>query len=239
MPDSERKSSDDLIRDANQRFRAPQPDPKSEVEAQRRDNVEPPPVDPSRYSSDHDVVTDEPTAGPVEARPRFRSALLVNLIRWGLAFLVFGGWFLFTRIDDASRDDTGEIVDSGDLDVMSMQVGDCFDDPEEDDEVVVDVAAVPCSQPHDNEVFAVQSVAAAFPGDAFPGQDALWEYSYEVCSGALFDSYVGTSYLDSSLEVFSFTPTQESWDEGDRGFVCALYRLDLGQLAGTARDSEL
>jgi hypothetical protein len=122
---------------------------------------------------------------------------------------------------------------------MSLQAGDCFNDPEDFDEEVFDVAAVPCSEPHDNEAFAVQSLAAAFPGDAFPGQDALWEHSYEICSGALFDSYVGTRFLDSGLDVFSFTPSSESWDEGDREFVCAVYRLDLGQLTGTARDSGL
>ncbi|HSM45764.1 MAG TPA: hypothetical protein VK969_12175, partial [Acidimicrobiia bacterium] len=76
-------------------------------------------------------------------------------------------------------------------------------------------------------------------GDAFPGQDALWEHSYEICSGPLFDSYVGTRYLESSLDVFSFTPSSESWDEGDRDFVCALYRVDFGQLTGTARGSGL
>jgi hypothetical protein len=41
------------------------------------------------------------------------------------------------------------------------------------------------------------------------------------------------------LEVFTFTPTQDSWDDGDREFVCALYRLDFGKLTGTARGSGL
>jgi hypothetical protein len=152
--------------------------------------------------------------------------------------LILGGWFLFTTLDDAGRDDSGAIVDAGDLDVMSLRLGDCFDDAENLEDVVIDVAAVPCSAPHDNEVFSVQSLAASF-GDAYPGEATLSEFTYEICSGVAFDSYVGGSYVDSSLEVFTFTPTQESWDEGDREFVCALYRLDFGKLTGTARDSGL
>jgi hypothetical protein len=160
------------------------------------------------------------------------------VVRFGLGLAVFAGIGLFSSFNDASRDDSGEIASSGDLDVMTLQVGDCFDDPSELDEVVFDVAALPCSEPHDNEVFFLVPVAGIF-GDTFPGDDALQEYSYEACVGDQFDSYVGTDYLDSSLEVFTFTPTDESWDLGDREIVCVLFRLDFSKLIGTARNSGL
>jgi hypothetical protein len=149
---------------------------------------------------------------------------------------VFVGWYFFTSLNDADRDGSGEIVSGGQLDVMSLQVGDCFNDPEELEQVVFDVAAVPCSDPHDNEVFAVAPLGGAF-GDSYPGEEALDEYSYEICSGQLFDNYVGAAYADSSLEVFSFSPTEESWNDGDREFVCSLYRIDFGRITGTARGS--
>jgi len=154
-----------------------------------------------------------------------------------MGLLIFGGWWLFTSLDDASRDDSGEIVGRGDLGVMSMQVGDCFNDPDEMEELVYDVAAVPCSEPHDNEVFAVGSVGSNL-GDDFPGHSAIEQYSYDSCIDS-FVGYVGVDYAESSLGVFTFTPTEESWGDGDREFVCALYSIDIGTLSGTARDSGL
>lgn len=240
MADGDRKSSEDLIEEARRRLRSGPTGVEGEIARPPLDPVAEPPNEPValQYRSDLQTATEATSVEPAVAPSRRRSAVGVGVIRWALALLVFGGWFLFTRLDDASRDRSGEIVGGGDLGVMAMQVGDCFDDPEEAG-VVVDVAATPCSEPHDNEVFGVLSLAAAFPDDAYPGEDPLWDHSFDICSGSLFDDYVGTSYRDSSLEVFSLTPSQESWEDGDREFVCALYRLDLGQLTGTARDSGL
>lgn len=259
MPDNERKTSEDLIREANERLRAaesesepavgpsdqePDASESPAVETQREprrelaSNEQPPGTAESRPESPHESASGEISSGPIEDRPQ-RRGWSFGWVRWGLAALVFGGWFLFTSLDDASRDDTGEIVGAGDIDVMSLQIGDCFDDAEEVEEVLFDVAAVPCSEPHDNEVFSVQTVSGGLDTDNFPGQTVLQESAYEVCSGPVFDTYVGTPYLDSILEVFTITPTGESWDEGDREFVCALYRLDFAKLTGSARDSGL
>jgi hypothetical protein len=257
MADGDRRTSDDLIRDANRRLRGASSEPESVEESLPAGSDSTPPggPEPIQYRSQQEPVRPETThdrpdetegnvstqteqGGPIETRPRRRIRIGGILARLILAALVFGGWTFFTSLNDANRDDSGAIVAQGDLDVMSLQIGDCFNDPEELDEVVFDVAAVPCAEPHDNEVFSVQSIGTAF-GDAYPGDAALEQHSYEVCSGAPFDAYVGTAYLDSSLDVFTFTPTAESWDEGDREYVCALYRLDFGQLTGTARDSGL
>lgn len=192
--------------------------------------------DLSRYS---DSPADVQNREPAPPRPRssvgsFVTSLATRVI---IGLLVAGGWWLFTSFDDASRDDGGEIVGGGDLGVMSMQVGDCFDDPGGLEDVVYDVAAAPCSEPHDNEVFAVKSVGTVF-GDEFPGRSAMEQYSYDSCV-ASFLTYVGVDYAQSSLGVFTFTPTQESWDQGDREFVCALYSIDFAKLDGSARGSGL
>lgn len=241
MADSDRKSSEDLIREANQRLRSTSSLPETAFEpamAPSDEGSHPTAPQGIEYRSQQVTEPADLATGPLQTEPAPRIRINRGWARLILSALVFGGWFLFTTFDDAGRDDSGAIVDAGDLDVMSLQVGDCFDDPQDLDEVVFDVAAVPCSGPHDNEVFAVQALGASF-GDSYPGDDALSNHTYEVCSGVLFDSFVGTSYVDSSLEVFTFTPTQESWDEGDREFVCALYRLDFAKLTGTARESGL
>jgi hypothetical protein len=192
--------------------------------------------DLTRYSEPPTDVQDQELAPP---RPRRSVGSLFTSVgvRLVVGLLIAGGWWLFTSFDDADRDDGGEIVGGGDLGVMSMQIGDCFDDPGELDDVVYDVAAVPCSEPHDNEVFAVKSVGTVF-GDEFPGRPAMDQYSYESCVDS-FLAYVGVDYAQSSLGVFTFTPTQESWDEGDRDFVCALYSIDFAKLSGSAAGSGL
>lgn len=177
---------------------------------------------------------DEDRDQEVPARsPRRRRIWSSAAIRILLGVLVFGGWWLFTGLDDADRDDSGEIVSGGDLDVTKMQAGDCFNDPESLDEAVTHVAAVPCSEPHDNEVFAVSSVGSVLGGD-FPGTAALDRHTYESCIEP-FEAYTGELYAESDLEVFAFFPTEESWGRGDRGFSCVLFALDFSKLTGSAR----
>ena len=201
-----------------------------------------PPSDPGpRPASDVQVAEqheDEQFEGDnyYQAPPTERS---INLgwLRFVIPIAIAGGSFFFTTIDDAERGESGEIVEAGDLDVFSMAVGDCFDDPPATD-VVFSIDAVPCNQPHDNEVFALLSVAGDL-GTDFPGEDALFTRGMEMCIGSPFASYVGTDYQVSELDVWTLTPTRESWADGDREIVCALYRLDFEKLTGTAKGSGL
>ncbi len=192
-------------------------------------------------SAPGETSADETTAsapGPLETSPPRRALFTTRWFRLVILVAVGLGYGFFTSLDDANRDASGEIVSGGDLDVMTVQPGDCFNDPSDEEDVVFQLEAIPCSQPHDNEVFAVESVAGLFGSD-YPGRQTLEEHAYEVCSGRAFDSYVGTPYLDSSLEVFTLTPTDDSWSEGDRDVVCVLYRLDFTKLTEPARNSGL
>ena len=257
MSRGDRKSSEDLIREANERLRSSAEDRGSSVEAtpQRSPGGNPtPPEAANTQPSDEEPSPPQrlqyrsqtspiPDGESIDAEPDEQSSdgggwASSGVVRWVAIALLFAGGYFFSTFGDADRDSSGEIVAAGDLDVMSLQVGDCFDDPADLEDVVFEVTAVPCSDPHDNEVYSVQSLATAFPR-AFPGQDALWDYSYQVCSGSVFDSFVGTPYVESSLEVFSLTPSEESWEDGDREFVCALFRFDGEKLSGTARGSGL
>lgn len=242
MPNDERKSSEDLIREAQNRLRSPRTESSSAERVGGSAQASSPRVEPTPVADRperQDPRATEPPSPPVEAQPPRRSWWIERrVLSWAMTVLVFVGWGFFSSLDDASRDGTGEVVSSGDLDVMTLQIGDCFNDPAELEDVVFNVAAVPCARPHDNEVFAVHAIAGVF-GDVYPGEEALDGHGYEVCSGGLFDAYVGTPYSDSALDVFTFTPTDESWGQGDRQVVCALYRLDFSKLTRTARGSGL
>lgn len=113
--------------------------------------------------------------------------------------------------------------------VFSLDVGDCFDDPDDASEAVADLPLVACDEPHDNEVYAVIEL----PDEAFPGDEAILERAETDCLGA-FEPYVGTAYGDSTLFATWLVPTEASWSDGDREVVCVLFDRE-GQLEASMR----
>ena len=100
----------------------------------------------------------------------------------------------------------------------TIEVGQCFDDGDSDE--VESFPVVDCDEPHDNEVFHVYDVEDA---DEYPGADALHAEGVERCQREPFESYTGEPYDTSRFEVFTVVPSEESWGDGDREVVCALY----------------
>jgi hypothetical protein len=77
---------------------------------------------------------------------------------------------------------------------------------------------VPCDEPHEYEVYAVQDRA----GETYPTEaefDAIFD---SICVPS-FETYVGTAYADSVLWSGMITPSEATWDDGDREYVCYLY----------------
>ena len=121
--------------------------------------------------------------------------------------------------------------------VFELAVGDCFDDGDlllGDIEEVGEVPLVECSEPHDNEVYAVITV----DGEVFPGDQAIQAEADEVCLDA-FDPFVGLDYDSSALDFGWLVPTADSWDMGDRVVACFVYRLDLAKVSGTLEGSSI
>lgn len=150
-----------------------------------------------------------------------------------LVVVIAVGWLTAAR-----RADDGSLTSAGTVDVADLRVGDCFDTGPETD--ITDVDGIPCDEPHDYEVFAVESRA----GDSYPTEaefDAIFE---SMCIPA-FETYVGSPYATSALYGGMITPSERSWDDGDREFTCYLYEpLDdslienvalTGSMRGSAR----
>jgi hypothetical protein len=144
--------------------------------------------------------------------------------------VVFGG-AMWTFLTAADRDQDGSITEAGELDVLALEVGDCFDDPEQGVTEVESIRALPCDQPHDNEVFHEFELPE---GAELPSREAIDEQIGTRCLPA-FDEFVGIAYEDSALDVFTFEPTAGSWRQGDRTVTCAVYDLSGDKLVGTAR----
>ena len=88
-----------------------------------------------------------------------------------IAVAAFGGAGAFD--DNTVRDDSGAIVEGGGLGAFAIQIGDCFNIPEDTD-IVVSLEAVPCALPHDAEAFASFDLT----GTAWRGDDAVGEEAW-------------------------------------------------------------
>ena len=71
----------------------------------------------------------------------------------------------------AQRNEAGEIDVGGSVDAFTIRVGDCFNDGFSFSDEVSDVPGVPCSEEHDNEVFATFDLAS----DDWPGDERVTE----------------------------------------------------------------
>ena len=125
------------------------------------------------------------------------------------------------------------VTEGGDVGVFALNVGDCFDDPPDvqgdGDGSVEAVAAVPCDEPHDNQVYHKFDL----PDGDFPGEDATFDRATAGCI-AQFEAAVGEAYETSPLDIFPLTPTESGWAAGDQEVICSIYNLDLSKLTADA-----
>ncbi len=150
----------------------------------------------------------------------------------GVYIAAIAGFGIYGAMTGVDRDDSGAIVDGGSLDAFDMRVGDCFDDPSSYGEEVHSLPGVPCADPHDNEVYAVFDVSLS----SYPGEAEIGIMAQESCLER-FEGFVGLDYESSTLDIFPFYPTSESWNQGDREIVCAIYDMNTEKLVGTVKDS--
>lgn len=114
------------------------------------------------------------------------------------------------------------------LDVFALEAGDCYLDPETEGGLQ-ELPGVPCSEPHDKEVFHVHVIDATDR----PSDQEMVTLVEEECYPA-FASYVGVGYYSSALYIDRLVPSENSWANGDRELVCILYEPDT-QLTGSAQ----
>lgn len=147
-----------------------------------------------------------------------------------LAALVIAGCSSF---GGPERDaDTGELTEAGTIGVFELRVGDCLAELP-DGNGIATINAVPCSQPHTDEIFA----SVPMPAAEFPGRAEVETFAGEACERE-FAGFVGLGSQASTLEYGFLSPTESSWADGDREVLCVV--LDpagdvTGSLEGAAR----
>ena len=152
------------------------------------------------------------TPDPMKAgeQPAWRGLLRFWWIP-ALLIVLAVGWFTAAR-----RADDGSLTSGGTVTVDELRVGDCFD--ADDETEISDVDGIPCADPHDYEVFAVQDRA----GETYPTEAEFDTIFGSLCVPA-FESYVGSDYTTSALYAGMITPSESTWDDGDREYICYLY----------------
>ena len=159
------------------------------------------------------------------------------------SFLVYAanglGFMAYNIATEADRDASGAIVEQGNLGAFTIRLGDCFDNTLafESDEAgeVSSLPGVPCSGPHDNEVYAVFDVDHA----EFPGDEQMAEDAFGACY-ARFEAFVGIEYESSTLDIAALYPSTESWAlQSDREVICAVYDMNGAKLTGSAEGSSI
>ena len=117
-----------------------------------------------------------------------------------------------------NRGDDGDAVS-----VFDVHVGQCFLAPQDITVELSTLAAVDCTEPHEQEAYALAAFTA--PGtdtapDDFPGEAALKEFAEGTCAERFAD-YVGVDYRDSELYFTYLVPSPRGWEQdGDRTTLC-------------------
>ena len=143
-------------------------------------------------------------------------------LRWGpptLACLAFAAAVAATVIAAASSS-TSHLTEG------QLRAGDCLTGSNlglgTDNDWPNVVTVVPCTQPHEAEVFFSGN---AWPESlaAYPGDDAISSQAEARCS-LEFNAYDGNDIMDSSFMFDTVAPFGRSdWGSGDRQLVCVAY----------------
>jgi hypothetical protein len=98
--------------------------------------------------------------------------------------------------------------------LQTLGVGQCVN-PIKDANEAPESSVLPCSLPHQGEVFEVIPIS----GSAYPGEAAL-KGKLPQCQGRL-SAYANLARV-KGMRVFILVPSQARWDEGDEAVYCVV-----------------
>jgi Domain of unknown function (DUF4190) len=140
----------------------------------------------------------------------------------GLA--VSGTWIVagilvlvLVHLSSATRSPTGEITHGGHLSVFSLSVGDCFDNPPGATHLG-SVAAIPCNQAHNAQVFAKFNLSGSIL--SYPGNAAVTRLATNGCNARL--GVLEKSKITDSMTIRFLVPLQETWLADKHAVTCMI-----------------
>jgi len=119
----------------------------------------------------------------------------------------------------------------GFIDGFDLARGDCVDFALEEDEIQ-ELASKSCEGLHDAEVYSLLNHPAGSTAP-FPGEDSILEVGETMC-GAEFSQLAGSSIgVSDDLTFFLMWPTADSWEFGDREYVCFAWTASGKKIVGS------
>jgi hypothetical protein len=112
---------------------------------------------------------------------------------------------------------TGKITHSGSLSALSLRVGDCFDNPPGATSIT-SVTAVPCSQPHNAQIYAKFDLSGSIL--SYPGMPALTRLATSGCNARV--GSLDKSEITNSMRLRFLYPEADSWLDGNRTVACMI-----------------
>jgi hypothetical protein len=129
----------------------------------------------------------------------------------------------------SSTNDPPALADGGDVNVQRLAPGQCLNGLKEGS-AIRDLPAVPCTEPHEGEVFAVFDLK---DGD-FPGDAEVAKLAEDGCVDRL-ETAAPKAAEDPDLEIYFLHPTRSSWRLGDQGVACVAMS-SKGKVTGSIKD---
>jgi len=132
----------------------------------------------------------------------------------------------------ARRDEGGQIVGAGNVDIFDLREGDCFDVEVPVEEEVETVEAKPCTEAHEFELYFVGSL----PDGEYPDDATVFSFIEAECMPA-FAEFVGVSYELSVLDIYYVVPDEDAWGAGERAAQCSVFEPLNEELTASMRGS--
>lgn len=122
--------------------------------------------------------------------------------------------------------------------ITSIDESTCFDTQVEASSLTRAVWTVPCSDPHDYELYDIIEYEGAgdYRHPEYPGEQAVQDQAEQRCYDG-FEPFTGIRWTISALDIRTWWPTEVSWSEGDRTILCAVTSTDGTRLTGSQEQS--
>ncbi|MFD0745298.1 DUF4190 domain-containing protein [Phytohabitans flavus] len=147
---------------------------------------------------------------------------------WLLAIVSFAVIATINTANDTD-DPSTSLADGNDVNVQQLAPGQCLNGLREGS-AIRDLPVVPCTQPHEGEVFAVFEL----PGGGFPGDEEVAKQAEDGCVDRL-QSNAPKAAEDPTVEIYFLHPTRSSWRLGDQGVTCVAMS-STGKVTGSIND---
>lgn len=150
-----------------------------------------------------------------------------NLFRGAITLVVLAIiGAIISFFTDAGRNEVGEIDSAGEVGAFELQVGDCLTDINK--ETFTSVDAVPCAQPHIYEVYSKSNFPSSYTLNSSQTENYMDDHCVDAAS-----TFVGANFNYENISFSLITPTPDSYDSGDREFLCLLTTVDGSSLIGS------